>query len=263
MQELKKILEEIEKKQVMWPLFDEEDRPTGIINVNVVKGIIRKHLSCENDQETTRSPRDSCGECSRRKWYQIGYEDGKDTDVITKILTEMQEVKEIVLSPKDGDCFGVPCDGDDCLLCVVDKCIEIVQKHANDGWIPVEKSLLEEKCRAYRPERSKDMIDLFTSIQRIADHYGYDSQARQTIEELSELTQAICKHSRAISGVREPGICDCPERDAVIEEMADVTIMLMQIEHLLKIDGGAVLDAIEDKINRQLERMDQGEKAHS
>lgn len=139
MQELEKILEEIEKKQVMWPLFDEEDRTTGIINVNVVKGIIRKHLSCENDQETTRSPRDSCGECSRRKWYQIGYEDGKDTDVITKILTEMQEVKEIVLSPKDGDCFGVPCDGDDCLLCVVDKCIEIVQKHANGGWIPVHK----------------------------------------------------------------------------------------------------------------------------
>lgn len=57
--------------------------------------------------------------------------------------------------------------------------------------------------------------------------------------------------------MREPGICDCPERDAVIEEMADVTIMLMQIEHLLKIDGGAVLDAIEAKVNRQLERIRQ------
>lgn len=141
MQESEKILEEIDQNQVMLKPFDEEDRPTGIINVDVVKGIIRKYLSRENTTETTRSSRDSniCGECSRRKWYQIGYEDGKDTDVVTKILTEMQEVKEIVLSPKDGDCFGVPCDGDDCLLCVVDKCIEIVQKHANDGWIPVHK----------------------------------------------------------------------------------------------------------------------------
>lgn len=56
----------------------------------------------------------------------------------------MQEVKDVVLSPKDGDCFGVPCDGDDCLLCVVDKCIEIVQKHANEGWIPVEERLPEK-----------------------------------------------------------------------------------------------------------------------
>lgn len=61
MQELEKILEEIEKKRVMWPLFDEEDRTTGIINVNVVKGIIRKYLSRENDPEITRLSRDNDG----------------------------------------------------------------------------------------------------------------------------------------------------------------------------------------------------------
>lgn len=99
------------------------------------------------------------------------------------------------------------------------------------------------------------MIDLFESIQRIADHYGYDSQARQTIEELSELTQAICKHSRAVSGVREPGICVCPEREAVIEEMADVIIMMWQMEYFLWITGDEVEDIIYTKIERQLERM--------
>ena len=45
MQKLEKILEEIDKKQVMLQPFDEKDRPTGIINVDVVKAIIRKHLN--------------------------------------------------------------------------------------------------------------------------------------------------------------------------------------------------------------------------
>ena len=34
----------------------------------VIEDIIRKHMNDNN----------SCGECSRRKWYQIGYKDGKD-----------------------------------------------------------------------------------------------------------------------------------------------------------------------------------------
>lgn len=45
MQELEKILEEIDQNQVMLKPFDEEDRPTGIINVDVVKDIIRKHMN--------------------------------------------------------------------------------------------------------------------------------------------------------------------------------------------------------------------------
>lgn len=61
MQELEKILEEIDQNQVMLKPFDEEDRPTGIINVDVVKGIIRKYLSRENDPEITRLSRDNDG----------------------------------------------------------------------------------------------------------------------------------------------------------------------------------------------------------
>ena len=44
-QELEKILKEIEQKQVILKPFDAEDRPTGIINVDVVKEIIRKHMN--------------------------------------------------------------------------------------------------------------------------------------------------------------------------------------------------------------------------
>lgn len=60
---------------------------------------------------------------------------------LEKILDEMQEVKEIMLSPQNIDCFGEPRRENDCLACVVNKCMEIVKKHMNDGWIPVEERL--------------------------------------------------------------------------------------------------------------------------
>ena len=63
---------------------------------------------------------------------------------LEKILEEMQEVKDIMLSPQNVDCFGEPCKESDCCACVVNKCMEIVQKHINDGWIPVEERLPEE-----------------------------------------------------------------------------------------------------------------------
>lgn len=49
----------------------------------------------------------------------------------------------------------------------------------------------------------------------------------------------------------------------MIEEIADVTIMLWQMEYLLKISGDKIEDIICGKIERQLERMDQSEKTHS
>lgn len=84
MQELEKILEEIEQ-------YRKAASDSGDFNVSAAyeksMNIIRKHM---NDSK--------CAECSRRKWYQIGYEDGK----------------------KD-----------------------------NDGWIPVEERLPEEKRANY------------------------------------------------------------------------------------------------------------------
>lgn len=63
---------------------------------------------------------------------------------LEKILEEMQAIKEIMLSPKNIDCFGEPCKENDCLACVVNKCMEILENHMNDGWIPVEERLPEE-----------------------------------------------------------------------------------------------------------------------
>ena len=81
MQELEKILEEIEEatRQEDAPIYCGDMEIDGYVLKCVVEDIIRKHLSRESGSEITRSSRDSiCGECRRRKWYLKGYEDGKN-----------------------------------------------------------------------------------------------------------------------------------------------------------------------------------------
>ena len=92
-------------------------------------------------------------------------------------------------------------------------------------------------------------------IQHIADHYGYEPQSRQLIEELSELIQAICKHNRAFAGKRFSKLSKCPEKDAITEEIADVEIMIAQIEHLLGVSAMKLDNMIEQKLDRQIDRI--------
>lgn len=91
-------------------------------------------------------------------------------------------------------------------------------------------------------------------IRIIADHYGYDAQSRQCIEEMAELTQAINKFWRAYcNGQRtEKSIAEC--RDNLVEEMADVQITLWEMEYLL-LSAQEVNQMITKKLDRQLERI--------
>ena len=100
-------------------------------------------------------------------------------------------------------------------------------------------------------------------IQKIADTYGYDSQSRQCIEEMAELTQAINKFWRK-------GL-DCGRKeqpngqeyinmhytfDDLVEEIADAQIMLWQMEYLLNADKSII---IERKLDRQIKRIEESE----
>ena len=92
-------------------------------------------------------------------------------------------------------------------------------------------------------------------IQYIADHYGYESQSRQLIEELSELIQAVCKHNRVFDGKQLSESSECPEKDAITEEIADVEIMIAQIEYLLGVSAMKLDNMIEQKLDRQIGRI--------
>ena len=81
----------------------------------------------------------------------------------------------------------------------------------------------------------------------IANRYGLCRQLWQTVEEMAELTQVICKTDRyGMDAVR----------DHLVEEVADVSIMIDQLEYLL---GDNMIAKIrEEKIKRQLERISDG-----
>lgn len=93
-----------------------------------------------------------------------------------------------------------------------------------------------------------------------AKYYGYEAQSNQLVEECAELIQAVSKYHRAVAGLGQPV---AEEKKAValenlIEEIADVEIMLEQVKYLLQIPEEE-LDAVKlYKVNRTRERITQG-----
>lgn len=61
--------------------------------------------------------------------------------------------------------------------------------------------------------------------KRAIEEYGKDSQLKMAIEEMAELTQAICKSFRGKDNV-----------DNIIEEIADVEIMIAQLKIIFEIE---------------------------
>lgn len=82
------------------------------------------------------------------------------------------------------------------------------------------------------------------AIKQIARHYGFRHQAIKTAEECSELAAAMNKLVNGEGG-----------RNAVVEEMADVQIMLRQMQYLMRIDHSEISAMVDYKVNRQLGRM--------
>ncbi len=104
-------------------------------------------------------------------------------------------------------------------------------------------------------------MEIKDKIKLIADTYGYDAQSRQCIEEMAELTQAINKLWRAKNNVVNATtetekmryeFLFLTKKKNLVEEIADVQIMLWQMEHLLNADASSI---IEQKLDRQLERI--------
>lgn len=92
------------------------------------------------------------------------------------------------------------------------------------------------------------MVDRKRKLLFLIDHYGTKKQQDIAIEELAELKKAIIKYRREPSD---------KTKEAVIEEIADVQVMLEQLKMIFscrsKIDE--IMDA---KIDRQIKRVMDG-----
>lgn len=80
-------------------------------------------------------------------------------------------------------------------------------------------------------------------LNQLVDKYK-DKQINVCIEEMSELTKALCKHNRGKT-----------DMENIKEEIADVHIMIMQMLMLFNIDEEEFLKIVDYKINRTKERL--------
>lgn len=78
---------------------------------------------------------------------------------------------------------------------------------------------------------------MLKDVERIADHFGLESQKLKTVEECSELIQAI----------------ENEDFENIVEEIADVLIMIRQLIYLYEIKEN-VNEMIKIKIQRTLNR---------
>ena len=112
-----------------------------------------------------------------------------------------------------------------------------------------EKALRREKPvdeleQAYRQGYMQGRKEYDPRIIRIAEHYGYESQREQLIEECAEAILAAQKCKRYGSNGSFKALCS---------EVADVLVMAQQMRLLM---GAKVIDEIIDKkLNRQLGRI--------
>lgn len=83
---------------------------------------------------------------------------------------------------------------------------------------------------------------------------GEENQMRQTQEELAELIVAINKYERAIKENIHPLYIDTARKN-IIEEMADVLIMLDAVKKMLDIQDEEIEHFRAFKLNRLLDRL--------
>lgn len=92
-------------------------------------------------------------------------------------------------------------------------------------------------------------------LLKIINHYGVNNQQRKLEEEVFELQEAIINAQHNILF----GVCRRPS-DRVIqniaEEIADVFVMVCQFKEYYDIDGKDILKIVNEKIDRQLGRME-------
>lgn len=82
-------------------------------------------------------------------------------------------------------------------------------------------------------------MNLVQDVKKILFSFGANHQREKAIEELAELTRAIIKN----------------ERKNIIEEIADVEIMLLQLKMIFAIEKHEITNVKEIKIEKVLQKI--------
>lgn len=85
---------------------------------------------------------------------------------------------------------------------------------------------------------------MMTTFEKAIAVYGESLQKQVAIEEMAELTKEICKDFRGKGN-----------REHILEEIVDVSIMLEQLQIMYDISTSEMLEAVESKVKRLEERL--------
>ena len=88
-----------------------------------------------------------------------------------------------------------------------------------------------------------------TKAYKIAKHYGLTKQKFQALQELNELSAVLLRRKDQIANRAD-------HINNLIDEIADVLVMIEQIKTLYHIDDKDVSARITFKLNRQIERIE-------
>ena len=96
----------------------------------------------------------------------------------------------------------------------------------------------------------------------IIDSIGLPAMLEQLAEECSELAQASLKYARLLRGENPIPKTEKECRDALVEEVADVTLCIRLIIEGYVIDPDKVNDIVEEKMQRWRERLEARNEEH-
>ena len=91
-------------------------------------------------------------------------------------------------------------------------------------------------------------------MEKCAPLFGEREQMLQTIEELAELIMALCKSYRVFYGGQPTSMTKEECADSIIEEIADVEVVLHEYKYLHMISDDVTLPIKESKVDRALFR---------
>ena len=84
-------------------------------------------------------------------------------------------------------------------------------------------------------------------LLEIINHYGVMHQLKYFQSEVFELNEAIIKGENPFEPIQDI--------EHIAEEIADVCVMLLQFKEYYHIDGNDILKIMNEKIERQLDRI--------
>lgn len=94
-------------------------------------------------------------------------------------------------------------------------------------------------------------------LLKIINHYGVLKQLKYFQSEVFELNEAIIqKEYPALAKDKKPYELEMYEKKHITEEIADIEVMLLQFKEYYHIDGNEILRIMNEKIDRQLGRIE-------